>query len=130
MTESGLERVSRNRGEAVPTWLHEGVAQYLEPGGSSSGAEEQLKALVRQGAYFKLTQLHGSFMGLKSLGAQVAYEESLSAVRFLVSEFGLYKLQQLLGALGKGLSLEAAMRDALFISYEAFQERWEEHLRT
>jgi tetratricopeptide (TPR) repeat protein len=62
----------------VPAWLHEGLAQYFE-GDDPQAARARLKIAGRN-RLIPLGDLEGSFSGLGSAQAQVAYDESLVAV--------------------------------------------------
>ncbi len=115
----------------VPTWLHEGIAQYFEPSDKTHEVNARLKAWVKQqGVVIDLSQLHGSFMGLNNVHAMVAYDESLSAVSFLINEFGTWRLKQLLEELPRRRSFDEAIQNVIFISYEQFQERWKATLQS
>lgn len=129
MTGQHIQGVEQDRKTSVPTWLHEGIAQYLEPRTSHDEPNAAFKVLAERGALLELSRLHGSFLGFNNQLAGLAYEESLSAVTFLVDQYGLYSLQRILTALAQQKTVDEAMRDILFLSYEEFQSRWEEHLR-
>ncbi len=130
MTEQGVSKVDRRMDSGVPTWLHEGIAQYMEPDGMQDNVDQRLEKFVKQGAFLDLPRLQGSFLGFNTQLAGLAYDESLSAVKFMIDEFGPYSVQRLLGALANQKDMDGAMREAIFISYEEFQSRWEEHLKS
>jgi tetratricopeptide (TPR) repeat protein len=129
MAEGDNPKLGRNNSSRVPTWLHEGIAQYLEPNDSPTDREETLKVWVSQGGFLELSKLHGSFMGFNSQVAGLAYAESLSAVKFLVSQYGPYSLQRILTALANERTIDEAIREATFISYDEFQSKWERYLK-
>ena len=87
---AAIHQMTRQGGQqaAVPTWLHEGVAQYFESSGRRGGrpVEDSMKAWIKQGGItgiIPLSQLHGSFMGANHPdAARLIYDESLSAVHF------------------------------------------------
>jgi tetratricopeptide (TPR) repeat protein len=62
----------------IPTWLHEGLAQYLE-GDDPRAARGRLRATDRD-QIISLANLEDSFFRLSAAQAQVAYDESLVAV--------------------------------------------------
>jgi hypothetical protein len=123
------------RPAAVPTWLHEGVAQYFESSGARGGrnVDGRLKPWVKQGGtkgLVPLSQLHGSLMGVNHPDAvRLIYDESLSAVQFLVNRFGMWRLKMLLEDIGTKQNLDEAMQSALLVSYAQFQSKWEESLQ-
>ncbi|HLB02701.1 MAG TPA: tetratricopeptide repeat protein [Nitrospiria bacterium] len=130
MTDQGVSKVGERTRSGVPTWLHEGIAQYLEPDSAQNDVDRPLKDWVRQGAFLELSRLHGSFLGFNTLLADLAYDESLSAVKFLVDQFGPYSIQRVLTALAHQKTIDEAMRDSIFIPYDEFQSRWEKHLKS
>ena len=78
----------------VPTWLHEGLAQYFD-GTDPAPARRRMKAL---GGFIPLNELERSFMGLNAAQARVAYDESLVAVALMFERpsFGWTRLLQML----------------------------------
>ncbi|MBI3358942.1 MAG: tetratricopeptide repeat protein [Nitrospirae bacterium] len=132
MTDRGVAKTGETMNSSVPVWLHEGVAQYFEPFGSKNEGRGMLKALVQQKGkegIIPLSQLQGSFMGINDpLTVRLAYEESLSAVQFLVGRFGIWRLKMLLEDLAVKQDIEEAMQSALLISYKEFESRWLEGL--
>lgn len=64
----------------VPSWLHEGLAQYFD-GSSVDGARRRLQS---HGRRIPLDHLDGGFDDLTTAGAIVAYDESLVAVRTIL----------------------------------------------
>jgi hypothetical protein len=81
----------------VPTWLHEGLAQYFD-GTDVEGARRRMKAA---GTSVPLDRLEGNFMSLNAAQARVAYDESLLAVAVLFDRPG-FGWAQLLHQLGNG----------------------------
>ncbi len=91
-----------------PVWLNEGVAQLEEP----KSLDVLTASLGRQAAsseFVPLSQLEGSFQGMTSDQAQRAYFESLSAVEYLRSAYGMDGLRRLLANLAGGAQPEAAL---------------------
>jgi tetratricopeptide (TPR) repeat protein len=62
----------------VPTWLHEGLAQYFA-GEDTQAARRRLRAVGRD-RLLPLAKLESGFSGLGAAQAQIAYDESLVAV--------------------------------------------------
>jgi len=132
MTDRGVSKKGERNNSSVPVWLHEGVAQYLEPSGNRNKGSGLLKMLVQQKGkegIIPLSQLQGSFMGINDpLVVQVAYDESLSAVQFLVGRFGIWRLKMLIEDLAVKQSIDEAMQSALLTSYAEFESRWQQGL--
>lgn len=109
-------------GGRAPLWLNEGIAQY-EEGQRSAPHARALAALSAKGA-LRLRPLEGSFMGLRQREAQAAYLMSLSAVEYLVREFGLFTVRSILERLAEGEGLDEAISASLGISYDELEARW------
>ena len=113
----------------VPTWLNEGIAEYLEVARVGDDVNRRIKERIKQGVFIKLNVLHRSFMGLDGIQAGIAYEESLSAVSFLIQEYGMWRFKMLLDDLATKGTIEEAFSSAILISYDQFQSRWEASLQ-
>jgi tetratricopeptide (TPR) repeat protein len=99
-----------------PTWLNEGIAQMEEPRSSSAFAAP-LARLFEEGRQVPLRYLEGSFLHLSPGQAQVAYAESLAAVEYLRSAYGMYALRRMLEMLSDGDAPEAALRRSMQVDY-------------
>ena len=119
--------VSAKTGGNCPTWLHEGIAQWLE-GGDPAREDAALSAATRGGRLIPLLSLEAPFQNLSEPDAAQAYAESLSAVAHVVRKRGEVGVVRLLSALGDRLPSEEALPVALALSYPEFQKSWEEHL--
>lgn len=118
-----------SRGLTVPHWLNEGIAEYFEDQADShspSSPDPGLHRYFRSGQRLvPLSQLHGSFMGLSTTQASLAYAESYSAVLTLIDRFGLFRIKQVFEELGEGKDFASAFSDRFMISYAQFQSDWE-----
>jgi hypothetical protein len=119
--------VSAKTGGNCPTWLHEGIAQWLE-GGDPAREDAALAAPAREGRLIPLLSLEGPFQNLSEADASQAYAESLSAVAHILRKRGEAGVLRLLSALGDRLPSEEALPVALALSYPEFQESWAEQL--
>ena len=77
--ELGHSFVATRAGADCPTWLHEGLAQWLE-GGDPEREDAGLARRARGSRLPRLESLEQPFVGLSEADATVAYAESLSAV--------------------------------------------------
>ncbi len=109
--------VSNMAGRVVPTWLHEGLAMALEEGGGS-GADQ---ILARVNGRVPLAALSRGFTGLTGPQAQIAYAESLQAVKRMVALRGLPAVVSLLHALGRGAEFDSAFQQAIFMRLDDFE---------
>jgi hypothetical protein len=91
-----------------PVWLNEGLAQLEEPK-SLDVLRASLGPRVSSSEFLPISQLEGSFQGMTPEQAQRAYFESLSAVEYLRSTYGMDGLRRLLANLAGGEQPEAAL---------------------
>jgi tetratricopeptide (TPR) repeat protein len=113
LAHSFINQLSAGR---CPTWLHEGIAQMLEP--KSLGADgHQLALLFKAQQEIPLNALEASFMNFSGAQAYVAYAESLAAVSYINETYGMGDIQRILQRLSEGNSTEAAMRATIHSDY-------------
>jgi tetratricopeptide (TPR) repeat protein len=112
-----------------PTWLQEGIAQWLE-GGEPGRGDEKLAPLARDHRLHPLLTLEAPFQNLPEGEVPLAYAESLSAVAHIIRRRGEPGVGRLLAALGDRLPSEEALPVALALSYPEFERDWEQYLRT
>jgi tetratricopeptide (TPR) repeat protein len=112
----------------VPAWLNEGLAQHFEGRMPDSRENETLRQIQRAGRIPSLRALEGSFLGLSGAEAGYAYLVSLSAVRHLVDQYGMYRIKTILEELAAGSETERALQNALLLSYDDFERGWKRSL--
>lgn len=119
--------VTSRTGGNCPTWVQEGIAQWLE-GGDPARMDATLAARARSGTLFPLLTLEAPFQNLAPADLPIAYAESLSGVAHLLRLRREEGLVRLLAALGDGLPSEEALPVAIGLSYGEFQKSWEQQL--
>ncbi len=119
--------VASRTGANCPTWLQEGLAQWLE-GGDPDREDATLASLARGAALPRLDSLEQAFLGLPEARAQVAYAESLSAVAYVLKHHGEDGLRRLIAALATGLNAAEALPSAIGLTYPDLQRAWEQRL--
>jgi tetratricopeptide (TPR) repeat protein len=124
LAHSFINQISANR---CPPWLHEGIAQLLEP--KSLGSEgHQLAQLFNSQRNIPLNALEGSFLRFSGVEAYVAYAESLAAVSYINDSYGMGDLQKILQLLGQGSSTEAALRATIHSDYGQLESELAKYL--
>lgn len=108
--------VTQLSGGRCPMWLHEGVAQFVEPR-NLSGEGHQLSQLFKAQHYIPLNALESSFMNFSGGQAYLAYAESLAAVSYINDTYGMSDIQRILQRLAEGNSTEAALRATIHSDY-------------
>ena len=119
LTHSFITQKSRGR---APTWLQEGLAQWME-GRRSSSTAGGLVAAASQGAAPSLASLEGSWMGLPSNVAGFAYAWSLAVVESMIQAGGVGDLSRLLDRIATSASTEAAVRETLHSDYSDLEQQ-------
>lgn len=121
--------IAARTGGNCPTWLQEGISQWLE-GGDPHRDDATVAAAARRGRLLPLLTLEGPFQALPPESVTLAYAESLSAVAHIVKTRGPAAIVRLLAGLGDGLPAEEALPAALALSYPEFQSTWETSLKS
>jgi hypothetical protein len=119
-----INQISAGR---CPQWLHEGIAQLLEPK-SLGGDGHQLARLFKTQQYIQLNVLEGSFMHLSGPQAYLAYAESLAAVSYINDTYGLSDIQRILQRIGEGNSTETALRATIHSDYGQLESELAKYL--
>lgn len=113
LAHSFITQLSAGR---CPPWLHEGIAQYLEP--KSLGSDgHQLALLFKAQQNIPLNGLEGSFLQFSGPQAYLAYAESLATVSYIVDSYGMSDIQRILQRISQGNSTEAALRATIHSDY-------------
>jgi tetratricopeptide (TPR) repeat protein len=108
--------INQLSGGRCPPWLHEGIAQVLEP--RSLGSQgRQLSQLFKAQQNIPLNALEGSFQNFSGAQAYLAYAESLAAVSYINDSYGLTDIQSILQRISQGSSTEAALRATIHSDY-------------
>ncbi len=130
------EQVVRNAQEPgkvfIPRWLNEGLCQWASGGASelrNLGKRPELMNAVLGNRLLPLYRLERTFPG-DARGLRLAYEQSRSAVEFMVSEFGYEKVKDILVHLREGTGMDRAVYLSLGISHREFEEKWQASLKT
>jgi hypothetical protein len=125
LTHSFIAQKTRGR---APTWLQEGVAQFME-GRRSNNSAGALVELVGQGRAPSLQMLEGSWMGLSGGAASFAYAYALAAIEAIIQNGGMSDISRLLDRISTASSMDAAIRDALHSDYSDLDQQTIAYLR-
>lgn len=106
----------------APTWLQEGIAQWMEGRRSNFAASALLDAAGR-GIVPQLGALDGSWLPLSDNSASFAYAWSLAVVESIIDAGGVSDINRVLDRLATGAAPEAALRDALHSDYPELNQQ-------
>jgi|SRR5579859_1940802 len=125
LTHSFVRQKTHGR---APTWIQEGLAQWME--GKRSGEDAALLIRINQeGRGTSLGELEGSWMGLPSDDAGYAYASALATIEYILQVDGMGDIERILDRIGSGSSTEEALRAVLHTDYSELMESTTEYLR-
>jgi tetratricopeptide (TPR) repeat protein len=111
-----------------PTWLQEGMAQWME-GQRSTNSAALLVQLYNDGQSKSLGELEGGWMALDNQGALYAYAWALANIEFIISVDGMNDIQKILQKIGNGMTTESALREVLHSDYNDLMQATVAYLR-
>lgn len=126
LTHSFLQQKTRGR---CPTWLQEGIAQWMEGRRSGASASALISAYENNSA-IPLSSLEISWMQLSGTGASFAYAWSLATVEMILANGNMSELVQLVDAVTTTGATEAAVRQVLHESYAELDKQTADYLRS
>lgn len=118
----------RMMSQRLPAWLNEGLAQYFEGREISDQEQRLLRQPLQADRLPGLKSLEGSFMGMGREQAAYAYLVSLSAVKFMIDRYGMYRVKKVIEELGRGADTARAIESGISISYEELEHAWRRSL--
>jgi tetratricopeptide (TPR) repeat protein len=125
LTHSFVGQKSHGR---APTWLQEGIAQWME-GRRSSSSAAGLVAAAEQGGVPSLASMEGSWMGLSGDSAAFAYAWSLAVVESIIDQGGVSDVSRLLEHIATSSSTAEALQQTLRMNYDDLQQQTVTYLK-
>jgi tetratricopeptide (TPR) repeat protein len=112
----------------APTWIQEGLAQWME--GKRSGEDAAvLLQVYGAGQAIPLGALEGSWMNMSGDTARYAYGWALANIEYIVQADGMGDIERILDRIGAGMAAEAALREVLHSDYNDLMQSTAEYLR-
>ena len=112
----------------APTWVQEGLAQWME-GKRSGAAAGVLLQVYNAKQAMSLGDLEGSWLTLSNDVAAYAYAWALANVEYIVQADGMTDMERILDRLAGGSTAEAALRQVLRSDYEELMQSTAQYLR-
>jgi len=112
----------------VPTWVHEGLAQWME----GSRSEENAAVLVQvydKKLSISLGQLEGGWTRFDRETAHYAYAWALANVEYIIQTDGMGDIERILDRISAGMATEQALREVLHRDYNDLMESTAAYLR-
>jgi tetratricopeptide (TPR) repeat protein len=125
LTHSFIQQKTHGR---APTWIQEGLAQWME-GKRSDESAGVLVQVYDQGQAAALGNLEGSWMGLPAELARYAYAWALANVEYIVETQGMTDMEKILDRVATGSSSENAVHEVLRDSYADLMQGTAEYLK-
>jgi len=105
-----------------PHWMNEGLAVYLSEG-YAADARTDVERTARAGEIMPLRALVGQFPTTADR-FRLAYDESVSAIDYLIGTYGQEALVKLIRSYADGVSDDAAFDAALGVDAAGFEAGW------
>jgi tetratricopeptide (TPR) repeat protein len=125
LTHSFIQQKTRGR---APTWVQEGVAQWIEGKRSEENAAILIK-VYDAGQAAPLGRLEGSWMGLPAEVARYAYAWALANIEYIAETQGMTDVERILDGIASGQTTEQALQDLLHDGYEDLMQSTVEYLK-
>jgi len=125
LTHSFIQQKTHSR---APTWIQEGVAQWME-GKRSDETAAVLLQVYDAGQAAPLGQLEGSWMRLPGPMASYAYAWALANIEYIVQTQGMGDVERILDRLATGTATEQALREVLHDDYADLMQATAEYLK-
>jgi len=125
LTHSFVGQKTRGR---APTWLQEGIAQFMEGRRSAADAAALLDAAAR-GEIPSLSSLEDSWMSLPQDSVAMAYAWSLAVVESIVQAGGMDDISRLLDQIVASSTTEEACRTVLHSDYSDLRQQTIQYLK-
>ena len=114
LTHSFIQQKTHGR---APTWVQEGLAQWME--GQRSGDSAAILVQVYDAKQaMTLGELEGSWMKLPSDIAAYAYAWALANIEYIVRVDGMGDVERILNRIAEGSSIEVAIQEVLHSNYD------------
>jgi tetratricopeptide (TPR) repeat protein len=112
----------------APTWIQEGLAQWMEGKRSAASADVLLRVYDAKQA-MSLADLQGPWMHFSNEVAAYAYAWALANVEYIVQVDGMTDVDRILDELATGSAGEAAVRNVLHSDYDDLMQSTAHYLR-
>jgi len=124
LTHSFIKQKTRS---LAPTWIQEGLAQWME-GKRSGDHGAELVEIYGKGQAASLGRLEGSWMGMDMNQAAYAYAWALANVEYIVQTDGMSDMERILDRIAAGDATESALRAVLHSNYDDVMKDAAEYL--
>ena len=113
-----------------PGWLNEGLAE-VEGRKEFDSPLAALETAVRDSALLPFSGMERSWTSVAAKSIVLAYQQSYSIAKFMVSNYGWHKVREILVNLGDGMSIDNSIAKALSdygLDYRQIIQAWQEQI--
>jgi tetratricopeptide (TPR) repeat protein len=125
LTHSFVQQRTRGR---APTWVQEGLAQWME-GARSNVAAASLIATYKANQGISLGELERPWLQLSAAKAAYAYAWALANMEYIIQTDGMGDVERILDRIATGASTEEAVRDVVHSDYNDLMRETVQYLR-
>jgi tetratricopeptide (TPR) repeat protein len=125
LTHSFIQQKTHGR---APTWIQEGIAQWMEGKRSKDNAAVLVQVYDEKQA-MALGQLEGSWMQLPGPIAGYAYAWALANIEYIVRADGMGDVERILNRVAEGSPTQAAVQEVLHSNYDDLAQATAVYLR-
>ena len=127
LTHSFITQKTRAR---CPTWIQEGVAQWMEGASAGDSASAFLASFDHTHQTISLGSLEGAWVNLPGTDARVAYAWALSVVEFIVKQGGSEDITRILDQIAAGSDAQTATKAVIRMDYPELEAETVRYLRS
>jgi len=126
LTHSFITQKTRGR---CPTWIQEGVAQWMEGVSAGDSASAFVVSFDQTHQTISLGALEGPWINLPGTDARVAYAWSLSVVEVIVKEGSSEDITRMLDQIAAGADAQTAAKNITHMDYPELEQETVRYLR-
>ena len=115
-----------------PGWLNEGLAE-VEGRKEYDPPLAMLEAAAQSSTFLPFSSLEKSWASVGTKDVALAYQQSYSIARFMISSYGWHKIREILVNLGDGMSIDESITQALRdynLNYKEIILAWQAQIAT
>ena len=127
-TRSACIGLAASCGIRAPTWIQEGLAQWME-GQRSGGDAAALLQIYVAGQAIPLGRLEGSWLSMSGNTARYAYAWALANIEYIVQADGMGDIERILDRIGAGMATETALKEVLHSDYNDLMQSTADYLK-
>jgi len=127
-TKSACMGLAASCSNRAPTWIQEGLAQWME-GYRSGDDAAALVQIFDEKQSIPLGKLEGSWTRFDRETAHFAYAWALANMEYIIQADGMSDVERILDRIGAGMATEQALREVLHSDYNDLMESAAGYLR-